>query len=115
MGRGTQCAVEVGISVMLQLCVNNLDMMNVSITCCWSPSNITLSPFILVFSPRLHHFPLSRVTPYFYLMDDIDCHGNETVISLCHHRGVYNHYCYKEAGVMCNSKFCFMAFFCSRF
>ena len=48
-------------------------------------------------------------------MDDIDCHGNETVISQCHHRGVYNHYCYKEAGVMCNGKFCFMAFLCSRF
>ena len=108
MGCGAQRAVELGISVMLQLCVNNLDMINVGFIFLLLYS-ISFSTS-LAFSPRLQHYSLSSATRYFYLMDDIDCHGNETLINQCHHRSVYNHYCYKEAGVMCNSKFCFMSF-----
>ena len=53
-----------------------------------------------------HHVLVSG--SLFYHLDDVNCTGNENMLSDCQHGGVGIHNCYErgeEAGVICCSKF----------
>lgn len=43
----------------------------------------------------------------FYHLDDVDCTGNENMLSDCNHGGIGIHNCFEgeEAGVICSCKF----------
>ena len=58
--------------------------------------------------PLLRYRVLSN-RQLFYHLDDVDCRGNESMLSECGHRGIgVLRSCVvrqEEAGVICNSKF----------
>ena len=63
----------------------------------------------LVSVPLLRHRVVSN-RQLFYHLDDVNCIGNESMLSECTHRGIgVLRSCVvrqDEAGVVCNSKFC---------
>ena len=93
------------------LCVDNRDMMDVSIFLYSFPSSISFptSPA----SIALQHYYISSTASSAYLLDNIDCSGNESSLSDCRHNGIGVYNCNKqgrEAGVICNCKFCVCCF-----
>ena len=38
-------------------------------------------------------------------MDDVECRGDENILTDCEHRIISRNYCYRRAEVICNSKF----------
>ena len=40
-----------------------------------------------------------------YVLDDVECRGDEDMLTECEHRIISGDYCYRRAEVMCNSKF----------
>ncbi|CAI8055169.1 Scavenger receptor cysteine-rich domain superfamily protein, partial [Geodia barretti] len=55
----------------------------------------------------LHHTTTLTVSPAYHL-DNVDCRGNEIMLSDCKHRGIGLHDCSpgQEAGVTCNNREC---------
>ena len=62
----------------------------------------------------LRHITTLTVSPAYHL-DNVDCGGNERMLSDCKHRGIGVHDCSpgKEAGVTCNGESCFQFFLVS--
>ena len=56
----------------------------------------------------LRHTTTLTVSPAYHL-DNVDCRGNESMLSDCKHGGIGVHNCFpgKEAGVTCNGESCF--------
>lgn len=51
--------------------------------------------------------PVLTLQPLFYHLDEVDCRGNESMLSDCEHAGVGAHNCitpFEEAGVLCSCK-----------
>ena len=104
MEYGAPCVMTGGTSEMHKWCVNNLDILEVSVNTKLSHL-ITYSSHIAP-TPLQSHPVLSNGS-FFYHLDDVHCNGNERMLSACEHNGIGNHNCaerFEEAGVICNSK-----------
>ena len=101
MEYGTQCVEMSGTSMMLKLCVDNWDMMDVS-TILWFSSTCNL----LHHSISASHLLLYSASSSFNL-ENVDCRGNESKLSDCKHSGVGVHHCSTIGGVNCNCRFCY--------
>ena len=89
---------------MHKWCVDNWDMMDVGF---WPELNHYYPPpnQFSVSLPLQEHFVLSTASAYH--LDDVDCSGDESMLSECHHNGIGVHNCplrLKEAGVICNGR-----------
>ena len=51
--------------------------------------------------PRLQYPVLSTV----YVLNNVECSGDEDMLTDCEHRSISSNFCYKRAAVICNSKF----------
>ena len=110
---GAQCVMTIGIPETLQWYVNNWDTQHVSST--YKPhSYLNLTSIINIdpaSAPLLNRPVLSNSSSFFHL-DDVDCAGNERMLSECQHKGIGIHNCdvtFEAAGVICSSE-CFLAF-----
>ena len=64
--------------------------------------------FIPVSVSLLRYPVLTNELSLFYHLDNVNCSGNEDMLSECEHNGVGVHDCsvgYEEAGVICNCMF----------
>ena len=107
---GAQYVMTVGTTEMLELFVNSLDTMEVRflLTHCRYPSFPYYCTFSHLASVALANHQVLSNDSLFYYLDDIQCTGNENMLSDCRHGGVGIHNCLeraKEAGVICSSKF----------
>ena len=124
MEYGAQYVTPCGITEMLELCADNWDMMDVSIslysfpkkkkifiTCFSFPSSNSFSSSPASFA--LQHYYISSTASSAYLLGNVDCSGNESSLSDCRHNGIgvqYFNERRREAGVICNCKFCVCCF-----
>ena len=106
MGCGAQYVVgsihgrETGISGMLELCVDNWDMIQVSFIT-FSITEISTTCLLCTASilPSHYLYLSSRTKVHLFY-----CGGNENLLIDCDHRHFYNRYCYTTAEVVCYSK-----------
>ena len=105
MGYGAQSVMTDGTTEMLRWCVDNWDMMDVSVALictvmCYVSTNALSASY-----PLLSH---NKHNPPLYNLDEVQCNGTEQILSNCSHSGIGVHNCgeEKQAGVICTSKFC---------
>ena len=112
MEYGAQYVTPCGITEMLELCADNWNMMDVSVILYSFTSSISFSAFPA--SIALQHYYISLTASSAYLLDNVDCSGTESSLSDCRHNGIGVQNCNeggREAGVICNCKFCVCCFF----
>lgn len=113
MEYGAQCVMTIGIPETLQWYVNNWDIQHVSST--YKPhSYLNLTSIINIYpaSAPLFSCPVLSNSSSFFHLDDVDCAGNERMLSECQHKGIGVHNCdvtFEAAGVICSSE-CFLTF-----
>ena len=86
---------------MLKLCVVNSTIMDVC-------SSLLSSWHCMLYTIPSASYPLLRHKNYYLKqlihLDDVDCEGNENMLSECSHLGIGIHHCSEEvaeAGVIC--------------
>ena len=102
---GAQSVMMIGMSGILQLCVDNWDIVDVSL--CLSYFNHLCYYTTYLASTPLYRHPILSNGSFFYHMDYVSCVGNERNLSECGHNRYGLPNCdinSEQAGVRCNGE-----------